>query len=328
MLMDHNIHWIRRIAACLISALILAGCGSLPVEHYREASHLPPRKELNVPFYPQERDQCGPAALAMVFGYNGLSVSLSDLAKQVYLPGREGTLQVEMLAAVRSAGLLPYVLGNEPDALLEELAAGHPVIIFQNLRFRIFPDWHYAVVTGYDLAQRKIILHSGVDRRLVMNLDEFDRTWARAGRWALVVLPPTQLPASADETDFVETAVELEPVSPKSAGIAYRTALAKWPNDLIARIGLGNAAYGRQDYVEAEAEYRRAVKDHPHSGDAWNNLAQVLHDLGRFQDALAAINHAVKIGGNRKPIYELTMKSIQNDMSHQPSNVKQSNSAM
>lgn len=306
-------HWIRGIAACWACALILAGCGSLPVENYRAASRLPTRVELNVPFYPQEHYQCGPAALAMVLAYDGLSVSPSDLARQVYLPGKEGALQVEMLAAVRRTGLLPYVLGDEPDAMLVELAAGHPVVILQNLR-KLFPEWHYAVVIGYDLAKGEILLHSGVNRNLAMNLDDFDRSWAKAGRWAFVALPPTQLPGSADEADFVEAAVDLEPVSSKSARIAYRTALAKWPSNLIARIGLGNAAYARHDYVEAETEYRRAVVDHPDSGDAWNNLAQVLSDLGRYQDALVAANHALSIGGNRKAVYELTMKAVKKEM--------------
>ncbi len=282
----------------------------MPVEHYLEAGRLPSRKELNVPFYPQKSYQCGPAALAMIFAYDGLSVSSSDLARQVYLPAREGSLQVEMLAAARRAGLLPYVLGGDPDAMLEELAAGHPVIVLQNLRFGVFPEWHYAVVTGYDLAKREILLHSGADRRLAMKLSDFDRSWARSGRWAFVALPPTQLPASADESGFVEATTELEPVSPDSARIAYRTALSKWPDDLIARIGLGNAAYGRRDYAEAEAEYRRAVADHPDSGDAWNNLAQVLYDRGHASEALSAVNRALRIGGDRKAIYEATLKSI------------------
>lgn len=285
----------------------------MPTANYpaSDVRGLPKQVELNgVPFYPQEQYQCGPAALATVFSYNGLSVLPSDLAKQVYLPGREGSLQVEMLAASRRAGLLPYVLGAEPDAMLKELAAGHPVIVLQNLQFKFFPDWHYAVLIGYDLANSEVILHSGTNRRLAMTLDDFDRSWSKSGRWAFVALPPRQLPASADESDFVESAVALESVSPQAARVAYATAITKWPDNLIARIGLGNAAYGLHEFAEAEAEYRRATVDHPGSGDAWNNLAQVLHDLGRNKAALEAARHAVSIGGDRKTVYESTMQAI------------------
>jgi tetratricopeptide (TPR) repeat protein len=276
---------------------------------------MPERVELhNVPFYPQMENQCGPAALSMVFAYDGKAVTPSDLAEKVYLPGRKGSLQVEMLAATRREGLLPYVLTDRPDALLEELAMGHPVVVLQNVRTDIFPEWHYAVAIGYDLAKQEIMLHSGTTNRMVMALQDFDRTWVKSDRWAFVAMPPHQLPASAEESRFVESAVELEQVSPESARIAYEAALAKWPDNLLVRLGLGNIAYGKHQLREAETEYRKATVAHPDSGDAWNNLAQALHEQGRLQEALMAIHHALSIGGNRIGIYDSTMGAIQKDM--------------
>jgi predicted Zn-dependent protease len=133
------------------------------------------------------------------------------------------------------------------------------------------------------------------------------------------------LPASAQESKFVEAAVALAQVSPGAARIAYATAVAKWPDDLVARIGLGNAAYNRHDLNEAESEYRMATIDHPDSGDAWNNLAQVLHDLGRNQEAMAAIKSAVDIGGEREPLYKSTLEIIKNDRVGRTSNSKTGN---
>lgn len=303
--------WIRLFAG----VLLLTGCAGMPTANYQTDKGLPRQVELEVPFYPQEAYQCGPAALAMAFAYDGLAVRPSELAREVYLPGKEGTLQVEMLAAARRAGLVPYVLDGNPDAMMKELAAGHPVVVLQNLGFGFLPAWHYAVVTGYNLPKKEVFLHSGTKRRLVIKLDDFDYSWSKSGRWAFVALPPQQLPASATEQDFVESVVELESVSPDSAEIAYQTALAKWPEDLIARIGSGNAAYALHDYVGAESEYRRATVDHPDSGDAWNNLAQVLHDLGRNRDALDAARRAVSLGGVRRADYEATLKAIIDDTS-------------
>jgi hypothetical protein len=313
--MDREIKRIRqrtRLWICIIF-LILAGCGSIPEADYHTnlADGHPTHVELaDVPFYPQEQYQCGPAALAMVLTYAGVARTPQDMTGQVYLPGREGSLQPEMLAATRLVGLLPYTLSTEPDALLQELAAGHPVVVLLNLRFDFLPEWHYAVLVGYDLTRKEVVMRSGTNRRLIMALRDFDQSWAKARRWAFVAMPPDQIPASANEPDYVETVIAFERVSPKSARISYSTALARWPDNLVARIGLGNIAYGQRDLVTAESEYRKATIDHPDSGDAWNNLAQVLHELGNDSVALEAADRAVSIGGSRLSIYRSTWDTI------------------
>jgi tetratricopeptide (TPR) repeat protein len=275
----------------------------------------------DVPFYPQEEYQCGPAALASALSFAGVARSPGEMAQQVFLPQRNGSLQAEMLAATRRAGLLPYRLQPDLGAVLQEVAGGHPVIVLQNLRFEYLPIWHYAVLVGFDLSSRDVILRSGTQMRLVDSLKGFESSWSRAGRWAFVALPPGQLPVTAGEEDFVSAAADLERVSPQAAVEAYRgtgtaiaaypAGLAKWPLDSVARIGLGNIAYGLNRLPEAEAEYRRATQDHADSADAWNNLAQVLHDLKRDQDAIAAAQRAVAIGGKRQETYRSTLEEIQ-----------------
>lgn len=293
--------------------LFLAGCGTIPKTNYHldPANGRPDRVELaSVPFYSQEQYQCGPAALAMVLTYAGVPRTPADMTELVYLPARKGSLQPDMLAATRRVGLLPYTLKAEPDAVLQELAAGHPVVVLLNLRFDILPEWHYAVLNGYDLTSKEIILRSGTEKRAIMTLHDFDHAWAKSGRWAFVALPPDQMPASAKEADYVDAVIALERVSPRSAQVAYAGALATWPGNLIARIGLGNVVYGQHDLIAAESEYRRATIDHPDSGDAWNNLAQVLHELGNNPAALTAADRAIAIGGQRLDIYRATRESI------------------
>ncbi len=299
--------------------MYLAGCSIF------QASERPPplpgglpsaAEIMDVPFYPQQEYQCGPAALASALSFAGVFRSPGELAQQVYLPERNGSLQAEMLAATRRAGLLPYRLQPELGAVLQEVAGGHPVIVLQNLRFEYLPIWHYAVVVGFDLAARDVILRSGTQMRLIDSLQDFESSWSRAGHWAFVALPPGQLPVTAGEADFVSAVADLERVSPQAAREAYRAALAKWPGDLVARIGLGNIAYGVHRLPEAETEYRRATQDHADSADAWNNLAQVLHDLKRDQEAIAAARRAVAIGGQRQPTYRSTLEEIQSVRPH------------
>ena len=304
------------LRAMLVAIVCLSGCASLPHPGYGSAlpQALPERVELvDVPFHSQHDYQCGPAALATVLGSAGVSRMPEQLVDEVYLPQRQGSLQLEMLGATRRVGLLPYRLEATPQALLAELAAGHPVVVLQNLRLQAFPfpQWHYAVVVGYDRIERRFVLRSGQDQRLLMGFDEFDRSWTRADRWAFVALPPDRLPATAREEDFVAAANVLERASPAAAAQAYRTALKAWPGQLVARLALGNQAYREGQLAAAEAEYLQATLDHPDSADAWNNLAQVRHEMSQQVAARAAALKAVALGGPRLAIYQATLDSIE-----------------
>ncbi len=300
-------------SAALLAALVLAGCAGPQTRGLETAppAGLPLRAELtDTPFFPQDAFQCGPAALATVLVRGGAQTSPEALREQVYLPGREGSLQVEMLAAARRHGFVAYTLRPRLEDLLREVAAGNPVVVLQNLSLPIFPKWHYAVVVGYDLPQGELILRSGLERHLVMSLSTFERTWARSSHWAMLALPPQRLPATAEESRYLGAVVALERAAPAAARAAYETALVRWPDNLVARIGQGNAAYGLRDLAAAEAAYRRATQDHPEAADAWNNLAQVLLEQGRTDEARQAAQRAVSLGGARSRIYRQTLEAI------------------
>jgi tetratricopeptide (TPR) repeat protein len=300
-------------AGALLVILFLAGCATPQVAALiaRPPPTLPERAELtSVPFYPQERYQCGPAALATALVYSGVATSPEALVSQVYLPEREGSLQTEMLAAARRQGRVAYRLAPRLEDVLHEVATGTPVVVLQNLAFAFVPRWHYAVVIGYDRAREEIILRSGTTRRLAMTLSNFERTWARGQHWAMVALPPERLPASAAEDAYVAAAVALERVSASTARQAYATALTRWPRNLVARIGSGNLAYAMKDFAAAETAYREATRDHPQAADAWNNLAQTLFEAGRKDEALDAAQRAVTLGGPRLTQYQTTLKTI------------------
>lgn len=300
------------VLLCVLIAL-LSGCATPQTSALLNArpATLPAHVELvSVPFFPQEAYQCGPAALATALTYAGERVTPDALTDEVYLPARKGSLAPEMLAAARRHGFIAYPLAPRLADVLTEVAHGTPVVVLQNLSLPIWPMWHYAVVIGYDLPRDRIILRSGTTRRLTMTLGTFEHTWARSHDWAMVVLTPDRLPATAEEDTYVTAAAALERENRAAAHRAYRTALRRWPRNLVARIGLGNTAYAMHHLVAAEAAYRRATIDHPNSADAWNNLAQTLADRGRHRAALKAAQRAVAIGGSRRATYEATLRGI------------------
>ncbi|MDD2915200.1 MAG: PA2778 family cysteine peptidase [Gallionella sp.] len=292
----------------------LCGCAT-PQTQALLTSHsaqLLPQVELGeIPFYPQEIHQCGPASLAMALNAGGAKVTPQDLTPQLYLPGRDGSLQVEMLAATRRNGLLAYELAPQLDDLLVEVAAGSPVVVLQNLALSWYPLWHYAVVVGYDLKRGEIILRSGLEQRQVLPLTTFEHTWERAGYWAMLALPPGQVPRTATEAGYVAAAVALEKFIPsEKAEAAYAAALERWPRNLTARIGTGNAAYAQGNVLRAEKSYQQATLDHPDSPIAFNNLAQTLADQQRYPEALAAANRAVSLGGTEQAAAQDTLEQI------------------
>ncbi len=143
------------IIACL---WILVGCASTTPQADRllaEQSFSRGTEAIeisNVPFIEQSEGHCGPASLAMALQWSGLDVSAQEIASQVYTPGMKGSLQNDLIGAARRHGRLAIPIQGLPD-LLKELRAGHPVIVFENLALSWLPQWHYAVVFGYDPAE-------------------------------------------------------------------------------------------------------------------------------------------------------------------------------
>jgi hypothetical protein len=295
-------------AAAGAAVLMLSGCAAwLPPPQTRALlaqapAALPMRAEREaVPFFPQTPYHCGPAALATVLVDAGLPASPEALADTVFLPAREGTLQTEMLAGARRQGALAYRLPGDLSALLKEIAAGHAVVVLQNLGLAIAPRWHYAVLVGYDLERRELVLRSGTTRRELMGLSTFEHTWARGGHWAFVALPPGRWPASIDEATAVSAAVAFERVAPPAQSTqAYETLLARWPGNAVAGMGLGNVRLAAGDLAGAAAAFD-AVARRQDSAAAWNNLAQVQLRRGLHAEALAAAQRAVARAANAEP---------------------------
>lgn len=297
----------------IVLMLLLAGCVTPQTQRVlADPASLRTSVELAaVPFFPQDEFQCGPASLAMALGWTGVAVAPEALTPQVYLSARRGSLQAEMVAAARRYGRVGYVLRPLLEDLLHEVAAGNPVIVLQNLAFNWFPVWHYAVVIGYDLGRREIILRSGRQERLVLALDVFERTWRRGDHWAFVVVAPGHVPATAEERPLLQAVAGLERLGrQQEAAAAYRAALRRWPDSLPARIGLANSLYTAGDLADAERVYRETLARHPDAGVAYNNLAQILAEQGRLREAEDAVRRAVALGGPLRERYAETLGEI------------------
>ena len=273
---------------------ILSGCAGIP-ETVRQLPDPDLVVELaDTPFFPQEQYQCGPAALATVLTATGIDVQPDDLVEKVYLPARQGSLQIEMLAATRTSGRMPLIVDRSLADVAHELQHGRPVVVLQNLGVSMIPRWHYAVVVGIDGPGGNILLRSGTDERRNTPINVFLRTWARGDLWAFSVLQPGEPPSGIERERYVRAVSDLEEVGQaESAALAWEAGLAKWPGDPVMQFGLGNAMLELGLLDDAERVYRELLAAQPGLIVARNNLAIALKEQARFDEALAEIDGAL-----------------------------------
>lgn len=239
-----------------------------------------------VPFFPQDQYQCGPAALATMLVTSGVQVSPEQLVPLVYVPERRGSLQAELLSATRRHERVPVRLPGSIAPMLDELRAGRPVLVLQNLGLSRWPVWHYAVLIGYDAGQEEFLLRSGTERRQQMSARKFLGSWDRAGRWSMVVASAAAPPAASTVTSWLNAVAPFESLGNlELAAQGYDAAVARWPGDALAWTALGNVRYRQERRQDAEAAYVRALSLAPTQWTARNNLVQSLLDRHCTQSA-------------------------------------------
>jgi peptidase C39-like protein len=144
---------------------------------------------LEVPFFSDGTDQCGPATLASVLRYWGIPSEPAVLKAKLYRPQLGGTLPIDLLLAAEARGLQTQNSSGTLKTLKAELDAHHPVVALLNLGWATFPEGHYVVITGYDERQQGVYMHSGVARDLFVPYAQFFMDWEKTGRWMLRLQP-------------------------------------------------------------------------------------------------------------------------------------------
>ena len=287
-----------RLAAGVFFCALVQGCAIVIPQttelHDAWPEGLPAHAELeSVPFFAQEELHCGPTTLATALDAAGDSVTPDALVPAVYLPGRHGALQVEMLAAPRTRGFVSYRLEPRFEDVLREIAAGNPVIVLQDFGVWPFHLWHYAVAVGFDRKEGYVVLRSGTHKRQVAPFAALEYTWKDSDYWSMVALAPGRVPVTANEARYFEAVAAMARVGDaKAVTRGYAGLLARWPGDVGATVGLANAYYETGDLASAEQALRAGLERSPSSIAMLNNLAQVLSDQGRNAEALRVLDEA------------------------------------
>ncbi len=241
-------------------------------------------------FFPQEEYQCGPAALAALLVSSDVVTEPDLLSPDLYIPKRQGTLQLEIIGSIRRHDRIPYEIRQEMDAITAELKAGRPVLVLQNLGLKILPTYHYAVVIGV-LSDGRVVLRSGITERLLMDMDDFLTTWQKAGSWGVIALKSDELPADRDISRYLEAVARVEATGNiELAEQCYKMVLSSYPHSDLAIFGLANTMFAQQHYTKAANLYSSLLKSNPAHYEAANNLAESLASLHCYQQAIEILD--------------------------------------
>jgi tetratricopeptide (TPR) repeat protein len=290
----------------LVAGIGLGGCAAEPLTLAADPVEL-----TDVPFFAQADFDCGPAALATILADTGVPVTADDLMPAVYVEGLHGSLQAELMAAARRYGRIPYRVHTDPQSLSTELGAGRPVLVLQNLGLPRAPVWHYAVVVGIDPVRGRIVLRSGDQARRVEPIRRFLRQWRRAGRWGIVAVEAGVLPATATPHQLIRAIVDAgRYLTPAGRDAAYRSALERWSDDVVVLFAAAANDYEQGRLNAAAALYRRLLAMEPADAAAHNNLANVLLEQGRREEALAEARAALSGLTPNDPLYDAVQDTL------------------
>ena len=138
-----------------------------------------------VPFVKQESHFCGPASLASVFAYYGITMDQNTIARAVYTEKLKGALITDLENFARAQGFQTRLGQGATEDIKVALRDKKPVIVLVDLGFWVLSQPHYLVITGY--SDRGIIAHTGYEPGKIFSAEEFERIWGKKGSVYLLV---------------------------------------------------------------------------------------------------------------------------------------------
>jgi predicted double-glycine peptidase len=149
---------------------------------------------LDVPFVPQVRQGCGPAAIAMVMQYwvqhqQGLDAAAADDERinEALPASSRGTFGNALKTYLEAHGFSAFVFTGEPQDLAHHLAKGRPLVVCLGPQGPDGP-FHYVVVVG--VGESEILLNDSARGKLTREGREtFLEQWKATGNWALLAVP-------------------------------------------------------------------------------------------------------------------------------------------
>jgi TolA-binding protein len=243
----------------------------------------------NVPAQKWGIESCGAGSLSTVLQHYGDPTTMR--AWDDTLPKtRGGVLTIDMLIAARKAGFDAQLITGTPAIVSDELRHGRPVILMLQVvdsPGKHYDFFHYIVADGIDSERGLVRTQFGDGHGRWTTFERLEKAWSGGGHAAILIHPRAA-------ADALRAAVALEDAGKYAeAARAYQDILKQQPDSLLAWTNLGNAEIQLRNRAEAENAFRKALLIDPASRDALNNLAWLLYESKRYDEAESLARKAV-----------------------------------
>jgi ABC-type bacteriocin/lantibiotic exporter with double-glycine peptidase domain len=142
---------------------------------------------LEVPYVAQRKDTCGAAALAMVLDYWGEAVPHDEIAARLLEPALHGIPGSQLERFAEERGLTSIAYRGDLAQVRDFVGKGRPLIVAWGMGKG---RYHNVVVVGFDDAKQAVLVNDpALGARQAVKRTDFEKRWAGAGNWTLVVVP-------------------------------------------------------------------------------------------------------------------------------------------
>lgn len=238
-----------------------------------------------IPDVPMQRwdiKSCGAGSLTAVLQRHGDTRTMKEWEAE--LPKtRGGVMSIDLVHAARSRGYDANLVTGSREIIDAELRANNPVILMLKViqaPGKSYDFFHYIVLDGYDPARKLYRTQFGDGHARWTTLERLAPAWKSTKNATIVVH------AKDPNADAIKMAVQLEEQGKFAlAAQSYREILQKDPTSLLAWTNLGNAEMRMGRRPAAEEAFRKALELDPEAADTLNNLAWLLYEEKRMDEA-------------------------------------------
>lgn len=277
-----------RLSGAAIAALLLSSC-----VYWTPRSQAPTASAAvieNVPVQKWDIKSCGAGALSSVLRHHGDALSMEEWDAK--LPKtRGGVMSIDLVLAARQAGFDASLVTGDRGTIEAELRDGRPVILMLKViqaPGRGYDFFHYVVLDGFDSTQNLLRTQFGDGRARWAPLKRLEPAWKQAG-YATILIRPRD-----PHGDALRAAVHLEEEGKLAlAADAYREIVRQDPAAALAWTNLGNVEMRRDRPAAAEEAFRKSLELDPDQPDTLNNLAWLLFEEKRLDEAEPLARKAV-----------------------------------
>lgn len=140
---------------------------------------------LPIKFYPAQKDQCGPASLAMVLSYLGFKLEPDQISKEIFSQGAKGTWELDMVIFAKKLGLKAEQYRGSIEDIKLKISQGKPLIVMVDEGIWFQRKYHYMVVVGF--TREEIIVNSDSFEWQPIKINEFLKKWEKTDFWTLYI---------------------------------------------------------------------------------------------------------------------------------------------